>query len=536
MFIKGQLEEKAREWLKNYPRGMKYKPYNWVTGEIHLSKAALKSLIGGRRGGKSEVLVGEMTYVMDEAARTPHIDSMGRDVTADVCRPGIHIWLGAPRNVLIRQLIEYLTGFLPKHMFLGPNERARWEDDESNVGVIGEDRRMTARLRMRDKNGRIAKGVHPARSDVKLELKSSQSDASFQSGGLDFLGITEAQDFPEDAWKDAMPAVDSPGRLGRVFVEGISPDSNQHWTARLFNQCVKDRTGASDAFRIQTFDNPHLGVTQLRRILANRARYTSEEWDRIYLALLPKTTGSFFRNIDSAEIENGELAAPMQGRRYVGGLDTGRLVDKTVFVIMDMQTRRAVHHVVFQDREDYDYQVDVIADIVEAWNVDLIAVDATGQGGDLIFEKLEMRGLPVVGIVISDRERSDRYTRFAVALEQGSVNWPAEWSDCRAELEAIRVKGRNRGVKLFESVGNMHDDWVDAMSLCITVCEMASIDYADPGSEDADLPKSKVGKKPDEVVREAWKRRYYEENHMARNGRNAIIAATADLELGDWQW
>lgn len=536
MFVKGKHEEQAREWLRKYPRDMAYQPYSWVTAEIHLSKAAIKALFGGRRGGKSEILVGEMSYVMDEAARTPYIYN-GRDMTAQVCRPGIHIWLGAPRNVLIRQLMEYITSFIPKHMFLGPNERARWEDDETDVGIVGEDRRMTARLRMRDKNGRIARGVIPARSDVKLELKSAESKHSFQSAGLDFAGLTEIQDFPERQYRDLLPALDSPGRLGRLFVEGIPPDSNQHWSARLFNQAVRDRTGEADAFRIQTFDNPHLDARALRRILANRQRMTAEEWDRMYLAILPSTTGSFFRNIDSAEIENGELAAPMKGRRYVGGLDTGRLVDNTVFIIMDAQTRRAVHHLVFQDREDYDYQVDAIADVVDKWNVELIAVDSTGQGGDLIFEKLQMRGLPVMGIVITDRERSDRYTAFAVALEQGSVKFPAEWRDCRAEIEAVRVKGKNRGVKVFESVGNRHDDWVDALTLANQVCEMSSIDYTNPGSDDAGIPDSKVGvEKKEHAVRQAWKRRYYEENHMARNGRNAIVAATAGMENGNWLW
>ena len=357
MLIKGHLEDAARKWLRGDTFG-NYKPYSWVTAEIHISKAAVKSLLGGRRGGKTQILAGEAYYVMEEAARTRYINpNTGKDETAEVCRPGVHMWIGGPNNSLLRQFMRYFTSYLPQQMFIGPNEKARWDDVANHAGVIGEDRRMSMRLRMRDKNGRIARKILPERSDVIVEFKSARARETFQSGGLDFLGITEAQDFPEESYKQALPALNSPGRLGKLFVEGIPPESNQHWSAKLFEQGAKDKDRRHDSFRIQTFDNTLLNAQALRSILDDRGTMTSEEWDRTYLALLPSTTGSYFRNLDNAEIEGGELAEPMKGRRYVGGLDTGRLVDKTVFVIMDSQARRAVHHLVFQDREDYQYQL-----------------------------------------------------------------------------------------------------------------------------------------------------------------------------------
>ena len=503
--IHGDYEKEAREWLKNWPSGFNYKPHGTLQAEIHLSRADTKSSVWGRGSGKSVALTAEAVMAIDEASKTRFIAPDGSDKTSTLV-PGVHIWICGPTNALLRQVIEYFEMVIPQHMFLKEHEPADWEKTgRDRRGITGEDRRMTMRLRMRDKNMRIARGV--VRPDVKIEMKSAESKAGMQSARIDFLGITEAQDVPERAYNDALPTLAGGGRLGRLFVEGIAPTSSQHWSARLFKECLSDRSGRSDAFRLTTFDNPLLGERELQRVMDARNRMTRSEWRRMYLAELPGREGAFFGNIQGCATAK-ELETPLPGRRYVCGVDLGRLVDDTVMLVMDVETREAVHAVTFSEGEPYTYQLDVLEEMNERWRFDFINADKTGMGGDALFEQMQMRGLPAEGIVMSAREKSDVYNRLAVALEQGTTAFPAHWDMLVEQLGAVKIRATGYGIRHFESEGNLHDDWVDAFALALRGCNEPNLDTSSALGDGFVVPHSKLGARREIVKKPTIRRRY----------------------------
>ena len=491
-FIHGHWEERAEKWLQKWPKDFVYKPHGALQAEVHMSQADTKSSVWGRGAGKTAALVGEVVMNIDKASKTKFIAPDGRDMTSTLT-PGVHIWICGPTNALLRQVIEYLELYIPNHMFLREHEPADWERTSRDVrGVTGEDRRMTIRLRVRDKNMRIARDV--VRPDVKIEMKSAESKAGMQSARVDSLNHTEAQDIPERAYLDSLPTLAGGGRLGRLFVEGISPSSSQHWSAKLFNECVKDQTGRSDAFKLTSFDNPLLAERELQRILDARGRMTRMEWRRMYYADLPGREGAFFANITGCT-NNQELTAPAMGHRYVAGVDLGRLVDDTVLVVMDQETRQCVAALNFENGEPYTYQLDTIEEWNSKWQFQIINVDRTGQGGDALFEQMQMRGLPVSGIVMSAREKSDLYNRLAVALEQGTLEYPEHWTDLIEQLGGVKIKGTGFGVRHFVSEGNMHDDWVDALALALSACAEPNLNVTSALGDHSVVPPTVIGTK-----------------------------------------
>ena len=472
MIVNGRYEAAAEKWLRSYPREFRYRPHSVLQAESHFSDADVFSSICGRRWGKTTLAVGKAMMLIEEAARTPFITESGQDITHTL-HPGVHVWVLAPQNDLVRQVIEEFQAMVPSRMIV----RDRSGNTPGELGdevraVIGEDRRMTMRLRLYDVNMRIARGI--VRPDVTIQFKSAESRISMQSGGLDVLLVTEAQDVPERMYTQALPALSSPGRMGKLIVEGISPESSENWFARLARRCIADRTGDYDILIAETADNPLLSSKELWRIWRQRgSSMTTAEWDRVYRAVLPTSGGGFFRYVNECAVPHSELAGPVPGRRYVGGLDTGRLSDATVLTIKDAATRHSVSRLVFENQEPWEYQMTMFEQVKAIWNLQQINFDATSMGGDLLMTMLQSRHLPVVPVVFTTGEKDRLYSEYAVSMEQNTTSYPAEWIDLQEQLSAIRVKGRraDHRARIFSSEGNIKDDHVDSEVLAHRACD-----------------------------------------------------------------
>jgi len=469
--INDLFEEQAEEWLANYRSNYSYKPHSTIQAAAHFSKADTVCMVCGRREGKTRCACGATMMLVEQAARTRFITTSGEDLTHTL-HPNVHVAVLGPRNSLIRQVIEEFQAIVPPHMIV--RDRSGNAPGELGVpmrAVIGEDRRMTMNLRMYDENMRIARGV--VRPEVRVEFFSAESRVVMQSKGLDVLLITEAQDVPEEMYQQALPMLSSPGRMGKLIVEGISPDSSESWFAKLAWTAVKDTTGTYDIVIAETADNPLLTSKELRRIWRQRGTsMTTAEWDRVYRAVLPTAGGGFFPYIADVMVPGLELAGPKPGCRYVAGWDHGRRESASVVTVKDAATAESVTRLMFENQEPYEFQITMVEQLHHIWNLQQINMDATGQGGDILFGMAQARGLPVIPVDFNS-EKTGLYNRYAIGCENRTVSFPAEWGDYEEQFAAIRtVKNRSsHSQTVFESVGNIKDDKAES--------EMLAYDAAD---------------------------------------------------------
>jgi hypothetical protein len=437
------------------------------------SSSKIKWVQAGRRAGKTRsALMEAMSAIQDIAGKPVILPNSDQKLSAEQAGlvPPIHVWTVAPTRAQMLQVWNEMQAFIPEEVVR--KTRRKGQAGGRGGGFKQDDLHVWLDLKNIDGTD---EGLF--RKSVFWELKSADNPDSLQTVGLDFLHIAEAQDIKEAAWSKVRPTLNSPGRLGRAIVEGIPPESSQHWFARNCKIAREKPTKRREYFHATTFDNPHLTPEDKEEIEDEKQALTEGIWERFYLAKQPEGAGNFFRNITSA-ISKGavELARPVSGRHYVAGLDLGRTNDPTVMIVKDRQSRESVTAVELK-KTDWSLQVETIKSLSVRWNIEEIYMDSTGLGGkfgeDVLYRELMDESVPVIGYNFTQGKKYQLFLDYAISLEKETVSFPQSWVKLISQLEDIAHReSANRGHQFYTVSGN-HDDWVDAECLALMACDPA---------------------------------------------------------------
>ena len=468
-----------------------YQAYPWQK-EMHESKAKIKFVQAGRRAGKTRSALQEALRQIREASINPvQFPGKKEKLTAEQAGlvPPIHIWTVAPTRAQMMQVWNEMQAFIPKHIVR--KTRTKAQAGGRGGGFKQDD--LHVWLDLKDEKGNWL--PNRWRQSVFWELKSADNPEGLQTVGLDFLHMAESQDIKEAAWNKVRPTLNSPGRLGRAIVEGVPPESSQHWFARNFKIAKETPSTRRQAFHASTFDNPYLTEDDRLEIEEEKGSLTEGIWERFYMAKQPEGAGNFFRNITKAYTKDAyELMQPLEEASYVAGLDLGRANDPTVMVIKDRMTRTSVFAIELM-KTDWSLQVETIKNEAIRWNIEEVYMDSTGLGGklgeDVLYRELLEHSIPVIGYNFTPSKKYQLFLDYALSLEKETVAFPQSWGKLISQLEDIAHRETaNRGHQ-FYSVSGGRDDWVDAECLALMAC--------DPAQEVMELltaPRSKRGIKP----------------------------------------
>jgi hypothetical protein len=446
--------------------------YPWQKNMVD-SDAKIKWVQAGRRAGKTRSSLMEAMNVIQKAATTPvTLGNSEKKLTAKKANlvPEIHVWTVAPTRAQMLQVWNEMQTFIPEEYVR--KTRRKGQAGGRGGGFKQDD--LHVWLDLKNTSG-TTEGLY--RTEVFWELKSADNPESLQTVGLDFLHMAEAQDIKEGAWSKVRPTLNSPGRLGRAIVEGVPPESTQHWFARNCKIAKENPNKRREYFHATTFDNTGLTQEDREEIEDEKQALTEAVWERFYMAKQPEGAGNFFRNIEAAYSKGAvELVRPIDGRHYVAGLDLGRSNDATVIIIKDRQTRESVA-VVELMKTDWSLQVETIKSLSVSWNVEEIYMDSTGLGGkfgeDVLYRELMEEGIPVIGYNFTPQKKYQLFLDYAISLEKETVSFPQNWVKLISQLEDIGHKeSANRG-HTFYTVSGKHDDWVDAECLALMACDPA---------------------------------------------------------------
>lgn len=443
-----------------------YRPYPWQA-RMHASKARFKWLWVGRRGGKGRSAIQEILTALDLLAYMPFENDRTHKpdpIDGTPLIPPIHIWTVAPTKSQMLQVWNEMKAFIPAHLVRQTQARGGrgapggWKEDELNVW-----------LDFKDVNGMWLPGIQ--RASAFWELKTGDNPEALQTVGLDVLHITEAQDVKKAAWEKVRPTLNSPGRYGRAVVEGIPPMSKSHWFSIMYHHAEKNKGPINEAFHATTFDNLGLSPEQVEAIEDEKKTTPRVVWERAYLALQPTAGGNFFRRDKIEQAARGAaLPVPLPGRRYVAGLDLGKKQDWTVLIVKDAKSREGVYALEMQ-ATDWTSQLASIRAELDRWHVYDMLVDSTGLG-DVIYDSLLAAGMPARPFHFSAPSKYQIMHGYYIALEQGSVQFPADWEKLTEQLSDIQIKQQGAGYTFVSESGG-HDDWVMAEMLALLACDPA---------------------------------------------------------------
>ena len=459
----------------------RYKSYPWQQG-VHDSTARFKIVQAGRRAGKGRLALQETLSIIERASRTPIYDDKGKidNDRIENLVPPIHVWTLAPTYSQAKQAWNEMKAFVPEYLV-----RKKWKNRAGGRGSGWNEDEMEVWLDFKDNDGNWLPNRY--RRSVYWQIRSADNYESLQTVGLDFLWMTEAQDTREEAWNKIRPTLSSQDRFGHAILEGIPPMSAAHWFAKLFKAAQNDEKGRMAAFHASTFDNPALSDDQKDAIRDELNTTTESIWRRHYLAEQQAGAGGFFRRIDESSTAL-ELTHPVEDTHYVAGLDIGVKDDETVFLIKDRKRRCSVSAVVFS-RRDWTLQREAIVAEAARWHLDEIVMDATGLGGNVAYNDLSAAGLPLRAIKFTNHSKYNMWREYAVALEKGTVSFPAHWQKLVSQLQAADVKDSGAYYN-FRQIDNGHDDWLDAEIMALMACDPAEDDanYSEMAYSIAGIP------------------------------------------------
>ena len=166
------------------------------------------------------------------------------------------------------------------------------------------------------------------------------------------------------------------------------------------------------------------------------------------------------------------LEPPKDGKVYVIGADLGRHHDATVFVVMDVSTRKIVW-IERMTETHYALQKKSLAALSFRYNNALVHLDTTGfSAGDPIMEDLQDASVHVEGFQFTHTSKKALVDGLRVAISQRLISVPRvpETEQLVKELQDFEVKlgsdGSVRGYGCPEGEG-YYDDCVIALALAV---------------------------------------------------------------------
>lgn len=222
---------------------------------------------------------------------------------------------------------------------------------------------------------------------------------------------------------------------------------------------VLGRSGNPDyaTFHYTVYDSPYWTKQQIET-----ARSLSPElvFKQEYMAEFIEGEGMVFRKI--RDVVKDTYKEPVEGRRYVIGIDLAKHVDFTVIIVIDDIT----HEVVYKDRFnqiDWVLQRARIKLAWEKWNRGRIILDSTGNG-DSVFDELVAMGMTVTPFKFTNQSKAEVVNNLSVAIENKEI-WLPNDPQVIDELEIFEYEVSKTGNVSYNAPEGFHDDIV--MALCL---------------------------------------------------------------------
>lgn len=240
----------------------------------------------------------------------------------------------------------------------------------------------------------------------------------------------------------------------------------RHWAIREF---LRAKAGEEESYgyvTLPTSRSPYVrqeDVEQARRTLPDRV------FRALYLAEVQADGAAVFRAVEacvSGEVtaREGALHAedPIQGHRYVMGVDLARLQNWTVVAVMDEQERRLVYMDRFTDLP-WRIQRERIKKAWRTYNRCRVIPDATGVG-DAVVEELQRDGVPCDPFIFSGPSKAAMLENLIIAVEHREVRFPPI-EPLLNEMDAFEYDESSRGVPSYRAPEGYHDDTIMALGL-----------------------------------------------------------------------
>ncbi len=296
-----------------------------------------------------------------------------------------------------------------------------------------------------------------------VQIKSANS--GLRGEGLDLVAVDEAAHIADldVIWHEALrPALSD--RQGRAVFYSTPNGLNAFYDLFTLGLDPSERDWV--AFHYPTAANPHIAASEIE---AARTSLPDRVFRQEYLAEFVEDGAGVFRFVRDVSILQPQ-DGPLEGHRYLFGVDWGRSDDFTVVSILDTTTRQQAALDRFTGI-GWALQRQRLKTLYERWRPDEIYAEENSIGGPNI-EALQREGLPVRPFVTTAQSKAALIDALALAIEKGAAHEdggvlllddPVQ----RAELQAYAFERLPSGVYRYSAPPGKHDDTVISLALAV---------------------------------------------------------------------
>lgn len=369
------------------------------------SKARLKVICAGRRGGKTVVA--------------------GYEATKTLLEKNKRIWAVAPDFSLTLIVFDEVIKNL--------------------VELFG------------DTGFKYSKRPHPVievpSTGSIMEGKSVENPRGMLGRSTDLVIMDEAATVDREIWKQYLEPT-TIERKGRAIM--ISTPRGMNWFYDIWLWAQQDSKSAS--FKFTSLDNPYFPKDEWGRL---KEQTPERIFQQEYQAEFISDSSAVFRNLDKV-IGDGEQP-PKEGHSYVIGVDLAKSEDFTVLVVMDRASREMVYMDRFNDIS-YNIQKDRIIALSRKYNNAKVVIDSSGKG-DPIAEDISRVIFTESYSMHAMKAKQQLIEKLVLFIEQEHIKiLPNEI--LLNELRRYGYEMSSQGMKYHAPKGS-HDDGVVALALAV---------------------------------------------------------------------
>lgn len=227
------------------------------------------------------------------------------------------------------------------------------------------------------------------------------------------------------------------------------------WEAPTLGVRVTDRGLERAPHPLENPEIPLSEIEELRKSMPERV------FEQEILAHFIEASGGVFRKVRQAATATPQ-AGPIEGHRYVCGVDWGKIADFSVLCLVDCTTREVVQIDRF-NQIDYTVQKGRLLALYERFRPDRVYAEQNSMGVPLI-EDLQRMDVPVVPFQTTNASKLKVIDALSLAFEREEIRI-LDHPDLLNELLAYEVERLPAGGLRYSAPQGQHDDCVMALAL-----------------------------------------------------------------------
>lgn len=208
-----------------------------------------------------------------------------------------------------------------------------------------------------------------------------------------------------------------------------------------------------------TVANPHIHADEIE---SARLELTDARFRQEYLGEFINWEGAVFRNIRDAVRADCLREGPEEGHEYVIGVDWGRSIDFTVFVVIDVTTKTVVA-VDRSNQVNYSLQRGRLKALRDRWHPVTIIAEINSIGQPII-EELNREEVYVTPFLTTNATKTTAIESLVLAFERSEITIPDD-PILISELESFTGTVLPSGLIRYSAPADQHDDICMALTM-----------------------------------------------------------------------